>query len=349
MVQFFWPWAFFLLPLPILARFAPGAKSRNLTPALKVPFFDAVQRVDDAVGITFSRPVGRRNLLMWSVWVLLVIAFARPMWIGTPLMVSSAARDMMLAVDLSGSMDHEDFAITGLLERKPPRRTRTNPKTGLEEDLPYNRLDAVKVVVEKFIKRRTGDKIGLIVFADRALLLAPLTFDRDAVNDILQDSNIGLVGYSTAIGDAIGLTVKYMKDRETNNKVLVLLTDGSNQGGVMTPEHAVKLAQKMGLKVYTIGIGARPKAGDGLAKSEEDAIDEKSLDFIARATGGRFFRASSTSELDGIYDEVDALEPIPMPVFLSIAEDRFYIPLVIAMLLLVWTLFSSVGGLRHGD
>ncbi|MCL2673276.1 MAG: VWA domain-containing protein [Alphaproteobacteria bacterium] len=321
MIQFLWPWLFLLLPLPLVWRwFSRGSDAQNMSAAIKIPFYEQIRDVEDIVGPAASIPMRNRWLVMWAVWILLVTAMARPMWLSSPLPVAAAARDLMLAIDLSGSMDRKDYSKD------------------------KDRLTIMKEVVTRFIQRRKGDKVGLIVFASRAMVLSPLTFDREAVINMVNEAEIGLAGYETAIGDAIGLAVKYMQNRDTRHKVLVLLTDGANNAGSMTPEHATMLAQQAGIKIYTIGIGAPPHRAN-LVASLDDDIDEVSLNNIAEQTGGLFFRASSTTELKKIYNEIDALEPIPAPVFLSMAEDRFYVPLVFALMLVLLVFVRQVGGL----
>ncbi len=286
-LQLLWPLALVLLPLPLLARYLlPPAKTGA---ALKIPFFDEIAPYTASVATQ-----GRRGLrlLAWLAWILLVIAAARPQWVGEPVQLPVKGRDLMLAVDLSGSMQFEDFVLNG-------RRV--------------NRLTAIKAVASDFIERRKGDRIGLILFGSQAYLQTPLTFDRATVERLLQEAQIGLAGKETAIGDAIGLAVKRLATEPEGQKVLILLTDGANTAGSIDPVKAAELAKKTGLKIYTIGVGSvrrrQSPFGFGFGNPGTD-LDEPTLRKIAKVTGGRYFRARNTQELQQIYDELDALEAV---------------------------------------
>ena len=242
MIHFEWPWVFFLIPLPFLIRklFSPAEMVKDA--ALRVPF------LDDFKSLTGKAIVEKSSQLkLWLAmfaWLLLILAAARPQWVGEAVEIPISGRDLMMAVDLSISMEQKDFQLNGRL---------------------INRLEASKVVAGEFIERRTGDRIGLILFGQQAYLQAPLTFDRKTVRSLLDESAIGLAGRSTAIGDAIGLAVKRLREREKEdeqiNKVLILLTDGANTAGVIEPLQAADLAAHEGLKIYTIGIGADENVG----------------------------------------------------------------------------------------
>jgi Ca-activated chloride channel family protein len=238
-----------------------------------------------------SRPLAW--VLAWAAWILLVGAAARPQWLGEPIEIPVSGRDLLLAVDLSGSMETEDFAVAGQT---------------------VDRLTATRWVARDFIRRRVGDRIGLILFGERAYVQTPLTFDRETVTVLLDESAIGLAGRKTAIGDAIGLAVKRLKDRPAENRVLVLLTDGANTAGVLDPLRAADLAARHGVRIYTIGVGAEqvlvnsPFGTRRLNPSQD--LDEASLKQIAERTGGRYFRARDTAELVQIYALLDDLEPV---------------------------------------
>ena len=231
MFQFDLPLAFLLLPLPALVYwFLP--KSSTTGAALKVPFYREVS----AIG-SHAKMRGRRfKLALLSLcWILVVIACARPQWLGEHTDLPVSGRDLMLAVDVSGSMKAADMSFKGD---------------------PENRLTSVKRVAGNFIERRTGDRIGLILFGTRAYLQAPLSLDRRTVNQLLQESAIGIAGEKTAIGDAIGLAMKRLRDRDGEDKVLILLTDGTNTAGIVDPLQAATLANLGGLRIHTIGVGA---------------------------------------------------------------------------------------------
>jgi len=291
MIHFAWPWAFLLLPLPYLVRrFVPPALAAEEA-ALWVPRLAPF-------GVARHQR-GRRSrsrlalLLALACWLLLVIATARPQWLGDPVELPISGRDLLLAVDLSGSMRTKDFELGG--ER-------------------LDRLTALKAVAGPFIEKRVGDRIGLILFGDQAYVQAPLTFDRSTVESLLDEAAIGLAGDRTAIGDAIGLALKRVTPDEARRQVLILLTDGANTAGQVQPLKAAELAARQGLKVYTIGIGAEAMEVRRLFFSQtvnpSADLDEKTLKNIAETTGGRYFRARDSAELDKIYALLDRLEPV---------------------------------------
>ncbi|MEI7867599.1 MAG: VWA domain-containing protein [Candidatus Methylumidiphilus sp.] len=300
MIEFVWPLVFFCLPLPWLVRwFIPPADATRQA-ALKAPFLEELQDLPSAHRVAAPKP----SLLWLAIvaWVLLVTAAARPLWLGEPIELAMSGRDLMLAVDLSGSMDIRDFKLNGR---------------------EVDRLTATKAVAGQFIERRSGDRIGLILFGDRAYLQAPLTFDRKTVHTLLEESAIGLAGEKTAIGDAIGLAVKRLRDNPENQRILILLSDGANTAGEVQPLQAAELAVKEKLKIYTIGVGAdemiiRDFFGARRVNPSED-LDEKTMTALATKTGGRYFRARDTEELEKIYAMLDELEPVEK-------NKRFYRP-----------------------
>ncbi len=336
MIQFEWLWAFAALPLPLLLRFIlPAAKSRQ-DAALRVPFIEDFQGVSTTMVASKQR---RWPLLLASLaWLCLVVAAARPQWIGEPIELPTSGRDLMLAVDLSGSMDTRDFQIKGEM---------------------VNRLQATQVIAGEFIKRRVGDRVGLILFGEQAYLQTPLTFDRDTVRILLYEAAIGLAGKATAIGDAIGLMVKRLADEEEIQQVMILLTDGANTAGEVAPIKAAELAAGKGLKIYTIGIGAdemlvRSLFGTQRVNPSAD-LDEKTLTAIAEKTGGKYFRARDSEELLQIYDLIDELEPTDQEAELFRPMRALYIyPLAIAMalasLLILALSFTGLknNGRQHG-
>ncbi|HSM12025.1 MAG TPA: VWA domain-containing protein [Lysobacter sp.] len=306
---FAWPWLLLALPLPLLARWLLPAR-RNSAAALKVPYGTRLDGVAQA-GSRGMRGNGPR-LLAWLAWAMLCVAAARPQTLGEAVQPPQAGRDLMLALDLSGSMSEPDMQLGGR---------------------PVDRLTAAKAVLADFLDRRAGDRVGLVVFGQRAYALTPLTHDLDTVRQQLADSVIGLAGQETAIGDAIGLAVKRLAARPAGDTrgprsataqatgaqqhVLVLLTDGVNTAGLLDPLKAAELASSANVRVHTVAFGGEgslslfgfkmPMAGAG------DEIDEDTLRTIATQTGGQFFRARDTSELAGIYGEIERLEPIERP------------------------------------
>ena len=291
MLEFAWPWSFVALPLPWLVRWLLPAVSAVDSGALRVPDLEDFRHlgadVDEPMYKQFFPPLALLG------WALLVLAASNPQWLGAPIGVTDTGRDLMLAVDLSESMEVEDFLLEGE---------------------PVDRLVATKAVAKAFIERREGDRIGLLVFGEQAYLNAPLTHDRATVAQLLDETAIGLAGRSTAIGDALGLAVKRLREQDAEHKVVVLMTDGANTAGQVKPQRAARLAASAGLKVYTIGIGAdemmvRQLFGNIRVNPSTD-LDEKTLRGIAAATGGRYFRARDLEALEEIYAELDLLEPV---------------------------------------
>ena len=285
---FAWPWAWLALPLPWLAAWLLPPRQATAA-ALRVPYGDRL----DAIAAARGRVRWRVPLLAWLAWIALCAAAARPQQLGEAVTPPHSGRDLMLAVDLSGSMREPDMELGGRI---------------------VDRLTAAKAVLADFLDRRAGDRVGLLVFGQRAYALTPLTQDRDSVREQLRDTVTGLAGQETAIGDAIGLAVKRLREQPPGQRVLILLTDGVNTAGVLPPDKAAELARSEGVRVHTIAFG-----GDGggmslfglqLPGAGDDNIDEAGLRGIAEATGGRFFRARDTGELAGIYAELDRIEPV---------------------------------------
>lgn len=299
MIQFAWPLALFLLPLPILVYYLLPAAKRD-DAALRVPFFRHLASLSTTASLpnkSANTPFHLYHILLFCAWVSLVMATARPEWIGDPISLPTSGRDLMIAVDISGSMKREDLTLN---------------------DQPVTRLDVVKEVLGDFIAQRKGDRIGLILFGTQAYLQAPLTFDRHAVETLLNESQIGFAGEQTAIGDAIGLATKRLRNRPETSRLLILLTDGANTAGQITPQKATEIAQAEQIKIYTIGVGASemeissPFGGlFGRRTMNPSAdLDEGMLQYIAEQTGGQYFRAHNTQELAKIYALLDQIEPI---------------------------------------
>lgn len=307
-----WPWVLLALPLPLLVNRLWEESTSLQDAGLKVPSLGGFAMLTDRSQA--------EQLLSWKLWVavvawvLLVVAAARPERIGDELDVPVSGRNLMLAVDLSGSMDQKDFELGN-------RRV--------------DRLTATKAVASDFISRREGDRIGLILFGERAYLQVPLTLDRETVKILLLEAFIGLAGEKTAIGDAITLAVKRIHDQEgdAGEQVLVLLTDGANTAGEVQPLKAAQLAQQIGLRIYTIGIGAEQLEVSSLIGGRRNInpsadLDEETLTGIAELTGGRYFRAVDTAALQDIYRLVDQLEPVEEPeAGFRPVQSLYYLPL----------------------
>ncbi len=297
MIEWLWPWVFLLLPLPILARLL--LPSRQLAAAaLHVPEVAPFTQPRYAASQRRALRPPWACILLALAWSLFVTAAARPQWIGAPVSLPASGRDLMLAVDISGSMGTEDMELGDRL---------------------VNRLLVVKNVVRQFIAERQGDRIGLILFGTNAYLQAPLTFDLNTVGSLLTEAPVGIAGGKTAIGDAIGLAVKRLRARPEGDRVLVLLTDGANNVGEVAPRKAAQLAAQEGIKIYTIGVGAdemqlrMPGLFGALGSrtvNPSAELDEQTLQDIAAQTQGQYFRARNTQKLQEIYALIDELEPV---------------------------------------
>jgi len=315
-----WPWLLSLAPLPWLLRLLMPASPSGDLQALRVPWFSAV--AGGKAG-WMRRPW--LALIAALIWLLLLLAASRPQWIGEIESLPVSGRDLLLAVDISGSMDTQDMILN---------RTAVN------------RLKVVKKVAGEFIKRRHGDRVGLILFGSRAYLQTPLTFDTETTATLLDESEIGLAGRETAIGDAIGLAVKRLRDDAASDRVLVLLTDGANTSGEVQPLQAAEFAARDGLTVYTVGVGADEMMvqdffGSRVVNPSAD-LDEDTLRTIAERTGGRYFRARDARGLEKIYEILDELEPVESDVeIIRPIDELFHWPMGLAYVLaLLAALFS---------
>ncbi len=276
------PWAFFLLPLPILVRrWAPPYRERR--PALRAPFFEELARASGATPAEGALVQDRaRTQVAIAVWLLLVAALAGPVWIEPPIERIETGRDLLLAVDLSGSMETADF---------------TDPSGAR-----IRRWDAVEQVLDGFLARREGDRVGLIVFGTAAHAQVPFTPDLRVARELLAESEVGMAGPQTAVGDAIGMGIKLFEKSDTAERVMILLTDGNDTASRVTPRKAAELAAEEGVTIYPIGVGDPTLAG-------EDPLDVATLDAIAEATGGERFLATDRQQLERVYARLDALEP----------------------------------------
>lgn len=310
MLEFDLPWMFVLAPAPILAwLLLPPYKERLAS--VRLPFFE---RLAEASGRRPERGavVLRRNWLQWIVaplvWLLVVAALARPQWVEPPIEKIESARDLLLAIDVSQSMEARDF-------RTPDGRV-------------VDRLEAAQLVLDDFIARRKGDRLGLIVFGGGAYLQVPLTLDHDAMRLMLAETRIGMAGPQTMIGDAIGLGIKLLETSEAPQKVLILMTDGNDTGSRIPPDKAASIAAERGITVYTIAIGDPSRGGE--------KVDLAALGRIASRTGGKAYLAANHEQLEGVYRELDTIQAQD---FKSISfrpkRSLFHWPLGAAMALLV--------------
>ena len=320
MIEWTWPWLLLLLPLPwLVGRLMPNANSQQ--PALRAPFYQEWQQLSEAQ----ERHVGRGGtaplVLLWFVWLFLLIAAARPLWIGEAIELPNSGRDLMMAVDISGSMQTEDMQVGQSL---------------------VPRMNAVKQVGAEFISQRAGDRLGLILFGTNAYVQSPLTFDTTTVKRFLLEAQIGFAGKETAIGDAIGLAVKRLKEQPAESRVLILITDGQDTASSVKPLEAAQLAASLGIRIYTIGIGADALTLPGLFGSSFGSrqvnpsaeLDEAGLQEIAALTGGKYFRARNPQELASIYQVLDQLEPAEQDTTVYRPRQALgYLPLLAALFL----------------
>ena len=319
MFEFAWPWIFLLAPLPWLLRLLlPPADSGEAS--LKVSFLAELETLAGRRA-RLALPSWRRQLRFVLLWALLLLAAARPQWVGEPLPLPTSGRDLLLAVDVSGSMAYPDMQWQGKN---------------------VSRLELVQQLLGDFIEDRRGDRVGLILFGSQAYVQAPLTFDRHTVRVWLDEALIGIAGKNTAIGDAIGLAVKRLRQQPAQSRVLVLITDGASNGGRIEPLTAARLAADENVRIHTIGIGADPAtAGQRLGMSLGLELDEGTLINIADATGGRYFRARDSADLQTIEQTLDELEPVlQASTHLRPTRSLFAWPLAAALLLS----FLLVGG-----
>jgi Ca-activated chloride channel family protein len=307
-----WPWLLLLLPLPWLVRgLLPPARQADVQ-ALRVPWFGMMS---SGGAPWLKRPA--LAVLASVAWASLVVAAARPQWVGDIQTLPVTGRDLLLAVDISGSMDTQDM----ILDRRA-----------------VNRLAVVKRVAGEFIQGRRGDRVGLILFGSRAYLQTPLTFDTETTAILLEESEIGLAGRETAIGDAIGLAVKRLREEAATERVLILLTDGANTSGEVQPMQATEFAAREGMTIYTVGVGADEMMvqdffGARMVNPSAD-LDEDTLKAIAQRTGGEYFRARDADALAEIYRRLDELEPVESDQeAIRPVKELFHLPLALAFAL----------------
>lgn len=320
MFELTWPWVFVALPLPFIIWFLLPRVPLQLSAALNVPFFSAMQDVVNQEKRKLSRH--KKMWLPFFIWCLLLMALAGPRWVGEPRPLAREGHNIMLALDISPSMGIADMTLNGHAA---------------------TRLIVVKQTAKQFVRERMNDKFGLILFGERAYLLTPLTYDRQSVLMRLDDATVGLAGKSTSLGDALGLAVKRLKNVPKTGRVIILLTDGVNNSGVLPPEKAAELAQNEDIKVYTIGLGSEANAqtfgGMFLSMNGAADLDEETLKSVAKMTGGRYFRATDTRSLQRIYDAINKMETVSQEqATIRPQHDYYPWPLGLAILLFLWML-----------
>lgn len=328
MIDWHWPWAFYLLPLPLVIFWLlPKVKQQEA--ALKVPDL-ALWKTSTATSNIQSQQAWPQLILPTLLWLCLLSALARPHILGDVVELPTSGRDLMMAIDISGSMDIEDMQWQGR---------------------PVNRLFTVKKVLNEFISQRQGDRLGLVLFGSQAYLQAPLTFDWQTVQTLMNEAQIGLAGKKTAIGDAIGLTIKRLQSNPEQSRVVILLTDGANTAGEVEPIKAAELAQQSKVKIYTIGLGADAMEvssffGTRQVNPSRD-LDEGTLQKMADLTGGHYFRARDSKELEQIYSMIDQLEPTEKdPEIFRPQTNVYFWPLSIALLISFIMSLQAIGTFR---
>ncbi len=316
-----WPLALILLPLPwLLWRLQKNADETQQTP-IYVPGASQWQMSQTSQLTDASGKLPAKGLLglVIACWFCFIIALARPQWVGEPIPVPAKGHDLLLAVDLSGSMDMEYM---------------------IYQNKRLNRLNTVKLVVREFLQKRQGDRVGLVVFGDAAFIHTPVTRDLDSVSKLLMEAQVEMAGPNTAIGDAIIKSTDVLRKQPEDARIMILLTDGANTAGEIQPLPAAEIAAKQGIKIYTIGIGADSMTRNSLfgllsnTVNPSKDLDETTLKAIAETTSGLYFRAKNPEQLEAIYQKINELEPIDQDEqFIHPVKEWFYWPLGLSLIL----------------
>lgn len=310
MLEFSYPWVFLLLIFPVIIN-RSSFRYLSKRSALRISFKEDIDAVSIHQKSTsgVSRASSLQKVLLSLVYILVIIALAKPQYIGEPLSQEISQREVLVSVDLSGSMATRDF----------------KDKNGTLID----RLEAVKMVLGDFFKARQGEKIGLILFGNAAFVQAPFTQDLAALDHLLSELNIGMAGPQTAMGDSIGLAVKMFQDSNVSDRMLIVMSDGDDTGSKVPPLTAAKLAKTNGVSIFPIAIGDPQNAG-------EHPMDTKTLQEIADITGGKFYYSWNSEELVDIYTQIDKLKPKEVKVITHRPRfDLFTYPLLATLLLLL--------------
>lgn len=323
------PWVLLALPLPLFIWFLLPRVSLQLSSALQVPFFNAMVGIVDQEKRKFTKQT--KITLLLFIWFLLLLALAGPRWVGEPRPLAREGYNIMLALDISPSMDVNDMLLHGR---------------------PTTRLAVVKRAAEQFVQDRVSDKIGLILFGERAYLLTPLTYDKHSVLLRLNDATVGLAGQTTSIGDALGLAVKRLQNVPAAGRMIILLTDGVNNSGVLAPLKAAELARADGIKVYTIGLNSEmdPQTFGGMFMNMNGGadLDEETLKSVSKLTGGRYFRATDMQSLQRIYNSINRMAMVSQDQATVRPQHEYYPwPLSFALVLFLYLLADRGGVLRR--
>lgn len=336
MLEFSWPWVFLALPLPLIIYWlVPRAPRQDA--ALRVPFYRQLVQLH-----TDSSHQYNKNLFLLIIcsliWLMVVTAASRPQWIGEPIQIPTTGRDMMLTLDMSGSMEARDMFLN---------------------NTQLSRFQVMKAVISDFVEKRTGDRLGLTLFAAHAYMLTPMTYDLATVKQMVDELEIGMIDESaTAIGDAIGLSIRQLRQQPENNRILILLTDGINNAGELAPLQAAQLARTEGIKMHIVGVASdqfaqRSMFGTRASGALVSEIDDETMAEAAEMTGGLYFRARTLEDMISIYDELDQMEPIEQDEQTYRPETQlFHWPLGIALLLsflLALRAMPSAGRAQAGE
>ncbi len=316
MLTFEFTWVFWLLPLPLLVWWLVPARTVDGV-AVRVSFIPRLRALSEAHGSVV--PAVSRQSAKWLLpivlWILVLTAAARPQWLLPPVTRDLPTRDLLLLVDLSGSMEHEDF-------------TNAAGQT-------VDRLAAVKEVLNEFLTKREGDRVGLVVFGNAAFVQAPFTSDLDLCRQLLDEAQVRMAGPRTALGDAMGLGITLFEKSDLPTKTMIALTDGNDTASGMPPDKAATVAKDRGITIHTVAVGDPASVG-------EDKIDEAALQTVSQTTGGKFFKARDRDQLATIYDELDRLETVSVETISHRPRsDLFWVPLAATLLL-------SLGGTLLG-
>ncbi|WP_170333157.1 vWA domain-containing protein [Ruegeria arenilitoris] len=316
MFSFAAPWVFLILPLPLLVYFFAPPHRENVS-SIRIPFFRHVAKAvgaEPSSGSVIPARARLQTFIVIIVWILLVFAMARPERLGEPIVTEKSARDVVLALDISGSMDQRDF------------------KTA--DGAPKQRLEAVKDVLRSFIAERDGDRMALIIFGTRAFVQAPFTEDLQSLNGFLDQTAVGMAGPNTALGDAIGLGIRTFESSQVEQRLMIVLSDGADTSSRMTPVNASAIAADKGVVIYTIGVGDPNASG-------EDRVDLEALRDIADRTGGEYFFADDETALTDVYQSIDEQNPrVVETQSYRPRESLAHYPLAAALILI---LLSSAG------
>lgn len=318
MLTFAHAWVVLLVPLPVLVAWLVPPQKRSST-AVRVPFLGRLRQAG-AQGVRSVTRSWWPILLQTVVWLCLLAALARPQWLEPPIERSIPTRDLLLVVDLSGSMDHEDFT------------------DGAGQTV--NRLTAAKEVLSDFLQRREGDRVGLVVFGNSPFLQVPFTTDLGLCQQLLNETAVGMAGPRTALGDALGLGIQLFENSDAPEKTIILLTDGNDTDSAVPPREAARAARDAGITIHAIAMGDPTTVG-------EEKIDSETLQQVAETTdSGTFYLALNREELEGIYEQLDQIETRETKtVSHRPRHDLYFWPLAVALLI---SLVSHVSEMLTG-